>query len=171
MQEYRSLFFIILSIFAVTLLGAYFSPTFQEQRGWLELFFLFGGVLFIVSTLAIFATLGFSSFAIYMAVFLAAVISLYGILGAVIVVLLTYVAWGSVFAMEVLLFDAGTEAAKEWFLSRYTYKTFKAEYYAFYPMLGIAYLFLEILPTLLYKESIFSFSPKRVLKERETLLK
>ncbi len=92
MQEYRSLFFIILSIFAVTLMGAYFSPTFQEQKGWLELFFLFGGVLFIVSTLAIFATLGFSSFAIYMAVFLAAVISLYGILGAVIVVSLTYIA-------------------------------------------------------------------------------
>ena len=170
MQEYRSLFFIILSIFAVTLLGAYFSPTFQEQRGWLELFFLFGGVLFIVSTLAIFVTLGFSSFAIYMAVFLAAVISLYGILGAVIVVLLTYVAWGSVFAMEVLLFDAGTDAAKEWFLGRYTYQTFKAEYYAFYPLLGIAYLFLEILPTFLYKESVFSFSPKRVLKEMEKIL-
>ncbi len=72
--------------------------------------------------------------------------------------------------MEVLLFDAGTKAAKEWFLSRYTYQTFKAEYYAFYPLLGIAYLFLEILPTILYKESVFSFSPKRVLKEMEALL-
>ena len=171
MQEYRSLFLIILSIFAVTLLGAYFSQTFQEQRGWLELFFLFGGVLFIVSTLAIFATLGFSSFAIYMAVFLAAVIAMFGILGAVIVVLLTYIAWGSIFAMEVLLYDSGAISAKEWFLSRYTFKAFKAEYYAFYPMLGFVYLLLEIVPSLVSRESVINFSPKRVLKEMKGLLK
>jgi len=170
MREYRSLTFIILAIFAVTLLGAYFSPTFQEQRGWLELFFLFGGVLFIVSVLAVFVTLGFSSFAIYMAVFLAAVISLYGILGAVIVVLLTYIAWGSAFAIEVLLYDAGANSAKEWFLSRYNFKSFKAEYYAFYPMLGFVYLLLEIVPSLFSRESMIDFSPRRVLKEMEELL-
>ena len=170
MQEYRSLALIVLSIFAVTLLGAYFSPTFQEQKGWLELFFLFGAVLFIVSTLAIFATLGFSSFAIYMAIFLAAVIAMFGILGAVIVVLLTYIAWGSIFAMEVLLYDSGAVSAKEWFLSRYTFKTFKAEYYAFYPMIGFVYFLLEIVPSLLSRESVIDFSPRRVLKEMENLL-
>jgi hypothetical protein len=170
MQEYRSLALIVLSIFAVTLLGAYFSPTFQEQKGWLELFFLFGAVLFIVSTLAIFATLGFSSFAIYMAVFLSAVIAMFGILGAVIVVLLTYIAWGSIFAMEVLLYDSGAVSAKEWFLSRYTFKTFKAEYYAFYPMIGFVYFLLEIVPSLLSRESGIDFSPRRVLKEMENLL-
>jgi len=170
MQEYRSLALIVLSIFAVTLLGAYFSPTFQEQKGWLELFFLFGAVLFIVSTLAIFATLGFSSFAIYMAIFLAAVIAMFGILGAVIVVLLTYIAWGSIFAMEVLLYDSGAVSAQEWFLSRYTFKTFKAEYYAFYPMIGFVYFLLEIVPSLLSRESIIDFSPRRVLKEMENLL-
>ena len=170
MKEYRSLVFIIFAIFAVTLLGAYFSPTFQEQRGWLELFFLLGGVLFIVSVLAVFATLGFSSFAIYMAVFLAAVISLYGILGAVIVVFLTYVVWGSIFAMEVLLYDAGANSAKEWFVTRYKFKSFKAEYYAFYPMLGFVYVLLEILPNLLHRESVIDFSPSRVLKEMEELL-
>ena len=170
MQEYRSLALIVLSIFAVTLLGAYFSQTFQEQRGWLELFFLFGGILFIVSTLVIFATLGFSSFAIYMAVFLAAVIAMFDILGAVIVVLLTYIAWGSIFAMEVLLYDSGAISAKEWFLSRYTFKTFKAEYYAFYPMLGFVYVLLEIVPSLVSRESVIKFSPKRVLKEMKALL-
>ena len=170
MKEYRSLVFIIFAIFAITLVGAYYSPTFQEQRGWLELFFLFGGVLFVVSTLAVFATLGFSSFSIYMAVFLAAVISLFGILGAVLVVLLTYIAWGSIFAMEVLLYDAGAHSAKEWFLSRYTFKDFKAEYYAFYPMIGFIYLLLEILPNLLSRDSIIDFSPSRVLKEMEELL-
>jgi hypothetical protein len=170
MQEYRSLALIVLAIFAVTLLGAYFSPTFQEQKGYLEFFFLLGGVLFIVSTLAIFAILGFSSFAIYMAVFLAAVIAMFGILGAVIVVLLTYVAWGSIFAMEVLLYDAGAQSAKEWFLDRYTFKAFRAEFYAFYPMIGFIYLLLEILPNILSRESVIDFSPSRVLKEIEALL-
>ena len=170
MKEYRSLFIIILSIFALTLLGAYFSPTFQEQKGYLDLFFLFGGVLFIVSTLAVFATLGFSSFAIYMAVFLAAVIAMFGVLGAVIVVLLTYVVWGSVFAMEVLLYDSGAVSAKEWFVERYKFKEFKAEYYAFYPLLGFIYLLLEIVPNVLSRESMIDFSPSRVLKEMEELL-
>ena len=170
MQEYRSLAFIVLSIFAVILLGAYFSPSFQEQRGWLELFFLFGGVLFIVSTLAIFATLGFSSFAIYMAVFLSAVIAMYGVLGAVIVVSLTYIAWGSVFAMEVLLYDSGAISAKEWFIARYKFKSFKAEYYAFYPMIGFVYFLLEVLPSVVSRESVIDFSPSRVLKEMEELL-
>jgi len=170
MQEYRSLALIVLSIFAITLLGAYVSPTFHEQKAWLELFFLFGGVLFIVSTLALFATLGFSSFAIYMAIFLAAVIAMFGILGAVIVVLLTYMAWGSIFSMEVLLYDSGAISAKEWFLSRYTFKAFKAEYFAFYPMLGFVYLLLEIVPSLISRESVIHFSPKRVLREMEELL-
>lgn len=170
MHEYRSLALIILAIFAVTLLGAYFSPTFQEQRGYLELFFLLGAVLFIVSTLAVFATLGFSSFAIYMAVFLAAVIAMFGILGAVIVVVLTYITWGSIFAMEVLLFDAGAEGAKEWFISRYTFKTFKAEFYTFYPVLGFIYVLLEMIPGIFSKESLINFSPSRVLKEMESLL-
>ena len=170
MQEYRSLVLIVLAIFAVTLLGAYFSPTFEEQKGYLELFTLMGGVLFIVSTLAVFATLGFSSFAIYMAVFLAAVTAMFGILGAVIVVLLTYIAWGSIFAMEVLLYDAGALSAKEWFLERYKFKEFKAEFYVFYPMIGCIYVLLEILPNVLSQESIIDFSPSRVLKEMEVLL-
>jgi hypothetical protein len=170
MREYRSLIFIVLAIFAITLVGAYFSPTFQEQKSYLELFFFFGAILFIVSTLAVFATLGFSSFALYMAIFLAAVIALFGILGAVIVVLLTYIIWGSVFAMEVLLYDSGAQSAKEWFISRYTFKSFKAEYYAFYPMLGFIYVLLEILPNILSRESVIDFSPSRVLKEMEELL-
>jgi len=170
MREYRSLVFIVLAIFAITLLGAYFSPTFQEQKGYLELFFFFGAILFIVSTLAIFATIGFSSFALYMAIFLAAVIALFGVLGAVIVVSVTYIAWGSVFAMEVLLYDAGAVSAKKWFVSRYKFKDFKAEYYAFYPMLGFVYILLEIVPSVLTRESVIDFSPSRVLKEMEELL-
>jgi len=170
MREYRSLALIILAIFVITLIAAYFSPTFQEQKGYLELFFLFGAILFVVSTLAVFATLGFSSFSLYMALFLAIVIAMFGVLAAVIVVLLTYVIWGSVFAMEVLLYDSGAKGAKEWFISRYKFKAFKAEFYAFYPMLGFIYLLLEIVPNALSRDSVIDFSPSRVLKEMETIL-
>ena len=170
MQEYRSLALTVLAIFVVTLLGAYFSTTFEEQAGYLELFFLFGGVLFVVSVLALFASLGFSSFALYMAVFLAVIIAMFGIVGAILVVFITYILWGSVFAMEVLLFDSGVESAKEWFIARYKFKTFKTEFYAFYPMLGFIYVILEILPNVLSRGSVIDFSPSRVLKEMETLL-
>jgi len=170
MREYRSLALIVLAIFAVTLLGAYFSPTFQEQKSYLELFFFFGAILFVVSMLAIFAYLGFSSFALYMAIFLAAVIALFGILGAVIVVSLTYISWGTIFAMEVLLYDAGAKSAKEWFLDRYKFKAFKAEYYAFYPMIGFIYVLLEVIPNIFKRASVINFSPSRVLKEMEKLL-
>jgi hypothetical protein len=170
MSEYRYLALVIFGIFAVILLGAYFSPTFEEQKGYLDLFMILGAVLFIVSTLAIFARLGFSSFALFMAIFIAAVIALFGFLGAFIVIFLTYITWGSMFAMEVLLFDAGAQSAKEWFQKRYTFKTFKIEFYAFYPMLGFLYILLEILPNLLSRESVIDFSPARVLHEMEELL-
>jgi len=170
MQEYRSLTLVILAIFAVTLLGAFYSPTFTEQKDYLELFFLFGAVLFIVSVLAIFASLGFSSFALYIAVFLAAVLSLYGLWGVVIVIGISYLTWGMMFTMEVILYDTGVVSAKEWFLTRYTYKTFKIEFYAFYPLMILMYILLEILPNLLHKESMVSFSPSRVLKDMKSLL-
>jgi len=170
MKEYRSLALIIIAIFVITLVGAYFSPSFEEQRTYIELFMLFGSLLFIFAVVVIFAALGFHSFALYLALFLAVVTAMFGVLGALIVVLITYITWGSVFAMEVLLFDAGSQSAKEWFMSRYKFKAFKAEYYAFYPMLGFIYVLLEILPNLLSRESVISFSPSRVLKKMEELL-
>lgn len=170
MQEYRSLALTIITIFIVTLLGAYFSPSFAEQQSYLELFILFGSLLFIFAVVAIFASLGFHAFALYMALFLAVVIAMFGVLGAVIVVLITYIAWGSVFAMEVLLFDSGAQSAREWFINRYKFKAFKAEFYAFYPMIGSMYVLLEIIPSLLSRESVIDFSPSRVLKEMEELL-
>jgi len=170
MQEYRSLALIILSIFVVTLLGAYFSPSFEEQKTYLELFVLFGSLLFIFAVVVIFATLGFHTFALYMALFLAIVMAMFGVFGAVVVVLLTYISWGSIFAMEVLLYDAGAKSAKEWFVSRYKFKDFKAEFYTFYPMIGFIYILLEIFPSILSRESAIDFSPSRVLKEMEELL-
>lgn len=171
MQEYRSLALIILAIFLVTLTGAYFSPTFTEQQTYLGLFMSFGALLFIFSIVTIFASLGFHTFALYMSIVIAIITVMFGVLGALIVVLITYIAWGAIFAMEVLLFDAGAKSAKEWFSSRYKFKEFKAEFYAFYPMIGFIYLLLEIIPSILSRESVIDFSPTRVLKEMEELLK
>jgi len=156
MREYRSLALTVIAIFIVTLVGAFFSPTFNEQKTWLELFFLFGALLFIFSILVIFAAIGFSSFSLYLAIFLAAVMGMYGVEGALLVTGMTYFFWGSIFAMEVLLFYNHVKSAKEWFIARYTFKTFKNEYYAFYPMMGMLYIL---------------FSPSRVLKEMEEILK
>lgn len=171
MQEYRSLALTIIAIFIVTLAGAYFSPTFNEQKTYLELFFLFGALLFIFSILVIFATIGFSSFSLYLALFLAAVMGMYGVEGALLVTGMTYFFWGSIFAMEVLLFYNHVKSAKEWFIARYTFKTFKNEYYAFYPMMGMLYILLEFIPHFLYREKLLKFSPSRVLKEMEEILK
>ncbi len=170
MKEYRSLALIVIALFVITLVGAYFSPTFNEQKTFLELFILMGALLFIFSALVIFATIGFASFAIYLAIFIAAVMGMYGIEGAFLVTGLTYLVWGSIFSMEVLLFYNGLKSAQEWFEERYTFKSFKNEYYAFYPMLFIAYLFLELIPSFLYRESFLKFKPSKVLKRMEKFL-
>jgi len=170
MKEYHSLALSILAIFIVTLLAAYFSTSFNTQKTYLELFMAFGALLFIFSLIIIFLSLGFKTFSLYMAIVLALVITLFGVLGAVILVLVTYIVWGSVFAMEILLFDAGALSAKEWFEARYTFKTFKQEFYLFYPMLGFVYLLLEVLPNIMRRKSVIDFSPSRVLKEMEKIL-
>ena len=170
MREYRSLALTVIAIFIITLLAAYFSPSFAEQRSYLELFMLFGSLLFIFSVVIIFATLGFHSFALFLSIFLAAVIALYGVLGALLVTVMTYFLWGSIFAMEVLLFYNGSESAKEWFVSRYNFKTFKMEYFAFYPMMGMLYVLLEFIPYIFSKEKLLKFTPSKILKEMEELL-
>ena len=96
---------------------------------------------------------------------------MYGVEGTLLVTGLTYLIWGSIFAMEVLLFYNGLKSAEEWFVERYTFKSFKNEYYAFYPMLMIAYFFLEFIPSFLYRESFLKFSPSKVLEVMEDILK
>jgi hypothetical protein len=169
-SEYRSLALTVIAIFMITLSAAYFSPSFAEQKTYLELFILFGSLLFIFAVVVIFATLGFHSFALFLSLFLAAVIAMYGILGALLITAVTYFLWGSIFAMEVLLFYNGSESAKEWFVSRYDFKTFKMEYFAFYPLMGMLYILLEFIPYLFSKERLVKFTPSKVLKEMEELL-
>ncbi len=171
MKEYRSLAFTVIAIFIIILAGAYFSTTFNEEKTFLELFMLLGSLLFIFSALVLFAAIGFSSFALYLAVFLAAVMGMYGINGALLVTGMTYFVWGSIFAMEVLLFYNGLKSAREWFTARYTFQSFKNEYYAFYPMLFVAYVFLELIPSVLFRESFLKFNPSKALKVMKEVLK
>ena len=170
MREYRSLALTVIAIFIITLAGAYFSPTFNEQKNFLELFILLGSLLFIFSALVIFAIIGFSFFSLYLAIFLAAVMGMYGVEGALLATGMTYLIWGSIFAMEVLLFYNGLKSAQEWFVERYTFKSFKNEYYAFYPMLMVAYFFLEWVPSIFYRESFLKFKPSKVLEVMEDIL-
>lgn len=170
MSEHRSLALTIIAIFIITIMAAYFSPSFAEQKSYLELFLLLGSLLFIFSVVVVFATLGFHSFSLFLGIFLAAVIALYGVLGALLVTVMTYFLWGSIFAMELLLFYNGSESAKEWFVSRYDFKTFKMEYFAFYPLMGMLYILLEFIPYIFSKEKLVKFTPSKVLKEMEELL-
>ena len=162
MQEYRSLALIVLAIFVVTLLGAYYSPTFEAQKTYLELFVLFGSLLFIFSALVVFATIGFGSFAIYGAIFLAAVMGMYGVEGALLVVGMTYLVWGLAFSMEFLLLHFGIKSAFKWFEERYTYKNFLIEYRVFYPMIWLNLIALEWLPALLYREKFIHLEPSKI---------
>jgi len=170
LREYRYLILIIFAIFGILLAGAYFSQTFTEQKTFLELFMLMGALLFIFSVLVVFAIIGFSSFALYFSIFLAAVIAIYGIEGAILVVTMTYLLWGLVFSIEVLLVDNNVKSAIDWFRQRYTFKSFKWEYYAFYPMMLMLYVLIELFPNFLHGEELKRFSPRQVLEKMREIL-
>lgn len=171
LKEYRSIILIIFAIFTILLIGAFFSTTFTEQRTYLELFMLLGSLLFIFSVLIVVATLGFKSFAIYLSVFIAAVMAMYGIEGALLVIGMTYLVWGLVFSIELLLVDNDVETAIQWFKERYDFKSFKLEYYAFYPMIIILHLLIELIPNLLHGENLKRFSPPQVFEKMKEILR
>lgn len=171
MKAYGSLFLSIIAIFLLLAAGAYFSNTFEEQRTFLELFFLAGALLFVFSILVIFSAIGFKSFALFLTLFATIVFVVFGIEGTLLVVGMTYFFWGSIFAMEVLLFYNGVVSAQKWFEERYTFKSFKNEYYAFYPMMLMLYLLLEWVPHFFYRERLLKFSPSRVLEVMKDILK
>jgi hypothetical protein len=171
LREYRYLIATIIAIFALLLIGAFFSPSFSEQMTYLELFILAGSLLFVFSILVVAAVLGFSSFALYMAVFLAIVIAMYGWEGALLVIFLSYITWGLVFSIELLLVDNEVESAIEWFEKRYDFQSFRREYYLFLPMSYLLYVLVEVLPGILYRERFSRFSPQKVYDKMQGILK
>ncbi|DAB40646.1 MAG TPA: hypothetical protein CFH81_03885 [Sulfurovum sp. UBA12169] len=159
------------AIFALILLGAVYSPSFTQQQTYLELFFLLGSLLFIFSVLVVFAWIGFKTFALFFMLFLAIMMILFGIEGVLLISALTYTAWGFIFALEVLLFDHGVESAQVWFIQKYDFESFKKEFYAFYPVLGLLYILLELIPHILYRDRLIEFKPSDVLARMEKILK
>ncbi len=171
LKEYREIIVIIFAIFATILLGAIFSTSFTEQKTYLELFFILGSLLFVFSMLVIFAILGFSSFALYMAILISIVMLMYGIEGVMLVASMTYFVWGFIFSIEVLLVDNEVLSAVEWFKKRYDFKSFRLEYYSFYPMIYLLYVLIELLPNMMHGEKTKRFSPDKILAKMERVLR
>jgi hypothetical protein len=155
----------VVGAFLLLLAGAWTSPTFAEQRSYVEALVMFGALLFVFSAVVVVAALGFHSFALFMALFLAMAVSLYGVEAGVMVIVMTYLVWGLVFAIEMLLYHNGVESAVRWFRERYTFKAFSREYKAFYPMIWGFWFLFEYIPHRVTGESIASFNP-RELRER-----
>lgn len=170
MQEYRSLIVTIFAIFGLLLLGAFFSPSFTVQRTYLELFMLFGSLLFIFSVLVVLATIGFGSFALYLAIVVGALLLLFGVQIALLMVIISYGIWGFIFGIELLLVANDVSTAITWFQERYTFSTFSKEYYAFYPVILIVYFLVELLPSLLSHQKPKRFSPHQVFEKMRELL-
>ncbi|MDD5406222.1 MAG: hypothetical protein PHE73_04670 [Sulfurovaceae bacterium] len=171
MKNYLWLALIIVLIFAITLAGAIFSPSFSERMSYLELFMTMGSLLFVFSVLVVVAILGFSSFAIFLAIIASIIMAIFGVEIALIMIGITYASWGLIFAMQLLLFEHGAKGAKEWFIDRYTHRSFFVEYRFFYPLLGVVYLLLELLPYLIFKDNIAAFKPSAIADKIDKILK
>jgi len=169
-REYRYIIVTIFAIFGILLAGAYYSDSFSQRLEYLELFMLFGSLLFVFSMLVIFVILGFGSFAIYMAIFISIVMLMYGIVGVILVTSMTYLSWGIVFSIELLLVYHDVPSAIEWFQKRYDFQSFRMEYYAFYPMTILLYLLIELLPNIWHGESIERFSPHQIFEKMREVL-
>ncbi len=60
--------------------------------------------------------------------------------------ILTYICWGIVISIETNLAMNNNSFAIKWVKERYKLKRFMVEVYAFYPIVLLGYLFLEIIP-------------------------
>ncbi len=149
----------VAAAFLFLLAGAWSSPSFEEQQSYQQAIEMFGALLLAFSIVVVIASLGFYSFALYLALFFAMGVSLYGPRAGVVILGMTYAVWGLVFAMQLLLVHAGSSSALKWFREHYTTRSFKTEYKAFYPMLWIVYFLLEYLPHRITGKDSFAFRP------------
>jgi len=170
-EEYSELIMIAVVILTLFLLAAWLSPTPHEQLSYLQYFFMTLAALYVLVTLLVLIVLGFRKLSYYMVIFLALAIYMNGLGMAAIAILLTYLSWGFVFALETLLVYHGVERAKEWFVKRYDYRSFEREYRIFYPLIWLFYFFLEWMPHRIHGEHIASFQPHKVLTQMQKILR
>jgi len=170
-KEYSEVLFIAAVILLLFLVAAWLSPTPHEQLTYLQYFFMTLATIYVLITLLVLVVLGFRKLSYYMVIFLAMAIYMDGLYAAAIAILLTYLSWGFVFALEVLLVYHGVESAKEWFVKRYDYQSFEREYRVFYPLVLFYYFLLEWLPHRMHGDPIASFKPDKVRVEMREILK
>jgi hypothetical protein len=170
-KDFNLLLLLTVVILAILGLDIYTSPTYAQKMQLFNSFIYFIAVLFIASVTLIVLWHGFRHFAVMLAIILGAIISLFGIKAGVIAVAMTYIIWGFTFSIEMLLAHNGVEGAIVWFKKHYTTKSFAVEYKVFYPMLLTMYIFLEVIPGILYKEAILYFNPKELYEAMYNELK
>ncbi len=156
--------------FAILLAGAYSSPSFSEEMDYIEAMGILTALIMVFSIVVIAAHLGFRSFALFMALFMAMAISLYGIYAGIIVTVMTYIVWGFVFSIQLLLVHNQSASAIEWFKRYYSYKSFELEYKIFYPMVWIFYFLWDYLPAIFYKDKDKQFSPESIKESMKSIL-
>lgn len=161
-KDFQILLLLSLSIVAILLLAAYTSPTYTQKATLINSLIFFLEVLFVASVVLVVLWHGFKHFAVMLALILAAVISLFGIEAGAIAIGMTYLVWGFSFSIEMLLAHNGVPGAIKWFKTHYNAKSFAIEFKIFYPMILTMYLFLEIIPGIIYKEPILDFDPKEL---------
>lgn len=74
----------------------------------------------------------------------------YWLIFVALVTSLTYLVWGFVVAVEVVLGMGGSKVALRWIKAHHSYKNLYVEVLVFYPMILLAYLFLELVPHYLF---------------------
>ena len=157
--------------FAILIAGVYTSPSFSEQMNYIEAIGILSALILVFSIVVIAAHLGFRSFSLFMALFLAMAISLYGVYAGILVAIMTYIVWGFVFSIQLLLVHNHSKPAIDWFREHYNYKSFEIEYKVFYPMVWIFYFLWDYLPALLYKDKDEQFCPKLIKESMKKILK
>ncbi|MEA1919330.1 MAG: hypothetical protein U9N52_05770 [Campylobacterota bacterium] len=70
---------------------------------------------------------------------------------------LSYLVIGFIVSFEVVLGMGGSPVALRWIKARHSYKNLYVEVMLFYPMILIAYFFLEVLPHYLFKAYLSPF--------------
>lgn len=161
-RDFNILVALSVSIVVILLVGAYTSPTFTQKQAMLNSIIYFLAVLFVASVTLVILWHGFKEFSVMLAIILAMIISLLGVKAGLIAVFATYIIWGFVFSIELLLAHNGVSGAIEWFKRHYRVKSFKIEFKIFYPMIIVMHILLEIIPSIIYKEPILDFNPKEL---------
>ena len=169
-KEYKTFIFTTIFIFFILFAGYYTSPSFTEEQSYLQAIATFLALLFAFSVVVVLSAMGLGSFAIFLAIFLAMAISLYGVEAGLIAIGMSYAVWGLVFAIEILLVHNDNQTAIEWFRERYTVKSFQIEYKIFYPMLWIFYFLLEIVPHYIFGDKLSPFYPEEVKQRLDEIL-